>query len=241
MATDQLNLLFFEPDTAVQQMLRRFVMGYSIRADVDARMDWLTNSEQLSVLDQLAADAHIALINADVMPHSITAGKIILQANPQCLLVYYGRRSRDLADYFPARPVAYLDWTNGEDVWEQLFRQLHQQIRSDESFFSWTSKFCRYFIPCSQIITLRSNRGSLEVHTAGAQHTMTGKLDEAEKRLPPQDFLRVHKSTLVNVHKIQMMDRSDRCLVLQDGSRAYISKVHYKAVSDYIENMTKGH
>ena len=237
MATDQLNLLFFEPDTAVQQMLRRFVMGYSIRSDVDARMDWLTKPEQLSVLDQLAVDAHIALINADIMPHSITAGKIILQANPQCLLVYYGRRSRDLADYFPARPVAYLDWTDEEDAWEQLLQQLHRQIRSDESFFSWTSKFCRYYIPCSQIITLRSNRGSLEVHTASGLHIMIGKLDEAEKRLPSKDFLRVHKSTLVNVHKIQMMDRSDRCLLLQDGSRAYISKVHYKTVSDFVESM----
>ena len=240
MATDQLNFVFFETDMAVQQMLRRFVMGFSIRADVDTRMDWLVKPEQIPYLEKLAADVHIALLNADAVPHCITAGQIILRANPQCLVVFYGKRAQDLASYFPARPVAYLDWTEQAHSWEQLLVRLHRQIRSDSSYFCWTSKFCRYYIPCSQIITLRSNRGTLEVHTAGGGlHTMAGKLDEAEKRLPAHDFLRVHKSTLVNVHKIQMMDRSDRCLLLADGSRAYISKVHYKDVSDFVEGIMK--
>lgn len=239
MATDHLNFVFFEPDTAVQQMLRRFVMGFSIRADVDARMDWVTKPEQIPYLEQLVADVHIALLNADAAPYCIAAGRTILKANPQCLVVFYGKRSRDLASYFPARPIAYMDWSEQEADWDALFTTLHRQIGADTSYFSWTSKFCRYHIPCSQIITLRSNRGSLEIHTSGGVHTMTGKLDEAEKRLPPQDFLRVHKSTLVNVHKIQMMDRSDRCLLLQDGSRAYISKVHYKDVSEFVESVMK--
>ena len=239
MATDQLNFLFFEPDTAVQQMLRRLVMGFSIRSDVDARMDWVTKPEQLPYVSRLAADTHIALLNADDAA-SVAAGQLILQANPQTQVVYYGKRCRDLAIYFPARPVAYLDWTEEEGEWEKLLTLLHGQIRSENGYFSWTSKFCRYYVPCSQIVTLRSNRGNLEIHTVGGTvHTMTGKLDEAEKRLPDRDFLRVHKSILVNVRKIQAMDRSDRCLLMQDGSRAYISKVHYKAVSEFVENLMK--
>lgn len=240
MTTDQLNFLFFEPDTAVQQQLRRFVTGYSIRQDVDIRMDWVTKPEQLPFLSQLARDTHIALINADIFPLSITAGQTILRANGQCLVVFYGRRTQDLAGYFPARPVAYLDSPEDPERWEELLHRLHSQIRKDSGFFCWTSKFCRYYIPCSQIVTVRSNRGNLEVHTVqGSVHTMPGKLDEAEKRLPRQDFLRVHKSTLVNIHRIRVLDRSDRCLILDDDSRAYISKVHYKDVSDFVESMMK--
>ena len=32
------------------------------------------------------------------------------------------------------------------------------------------------------------------------------------------------------------MDRSDKCLILSDGSRAYISKVHYKEVAQFVED-----
>lgn len=238
MATDQLNFFIFETDTAVQQKLRRFVTGYSVRADVDVRMDWAVKPEQLQFVSQLVGDAHIALLNADIVPYCIAAGEAILRTNPQCLILFYGRRSFDLAAYFSARPVAYLDDPEKLEAWEQALQKLHKQIREDSRFFSWTSKFCRYYIPCTQIITIRSNRGSLEVHTeGGGLHTMTGKLDEVEKRLPENTFLRVHKSTLVNISKIQVMDRSDKCLILSDGSRAYISKVHYKDVSQFVETM----
>ena len=236
MATDQLNFFIFETDTAVQQKLRRFVTGYSIRADVDVRMDWAVKPEQLAFVPRLAVDTHIALLNADLLPYSIAAGEAILRANPQCLVLFYGRRSCDLTAYFPARPVGYLDTPDDPAAWEAALKNLQGKIREDSQFFSWTSKFCRYYIPCTQIITLRSNRGSLEVHTeGGGLHTMTGKLDEAEKRLPENTFLRVHKSTLVNIRKIQVMDRSDKCLILSDGSRAYISKVHYKEVTEALE------
>lgn len=236
MAVDHLNFFIYEPDTAVQQKLRRFVTGYSIREDVDVRMDWVVKPEQLQYIPQLVHDVHIALLDGDAMPHSLQAGRQILEANSQCLILFYGKRTCDLAAYFPARPIAYLDEADDEAKWEAALRMLHQRICQDRQFFCWTSKFSRYFIPCSQILTLRSNRGNLEVHTQGGVHTMMGKLDEAEKRLPENAFLRVHKSTLVNISKIQVMDRSDKCLILSDGSRAYISKVHYKEVAQFVED-----
>lgn len=238
MAADQLNFLIFEPDNAVQQWLRRLVMGYSVRADVDIRMDWVSAPEQLIHLPALAQDVHIALLNADSMPHSLAAGQSILRANPDCRIVYFGSRTHDLKHYFPARPVAYLDRPANPGEWEHTLRSLHREIRESEEFFSWTSKFCRYHIPCAQIVTLRSSQGNLEVHTLGdTVHTVPGKLDEAEKRLNSGSFLRVHKSTLVNTRFIRAMDRSDKSLILHDGTRAYISKAHYKTVSQFMEDL----
>lgn len=238
MASDQLNFLIFAPDIPMQQRLRQAVMGYSVRADADIRMDWLSSPGQLVHLAALAGDAHIALLDADAMPHSLAAGQAILRANPACRIVYFGHRAHDLACYFPARPVAYLDLPVPGDEWEQLFRSLHREIRESGAYFSWTSKFCRYHIPAAQIVAVRSSQGNLEVCTSGgAIHTMPGKLDEAEKRLDPGFFLRIHKSTLVNVRFIRAMDRSDKSLILHDGSRAYISKAHYKTVSRFMEDL----
>lgn len=238
MAVDQLNFLMYEPDTPAQQTLRRVLMGFSVRQDVDIRMDWVSKPTQLTHIPKLAADAHVALINADDLPFSLQAGQQILKANPQCAIVYYGRRTEDLATYFPSRPVRYLSHPDQEAGWEATLQALHEDLRTSTSHFCWTSKFCRYYIPCCQIIALRSGGGNLEVHTAGgAVHTMNAKLDEAQSRLPEKDFLRVHKSTLVNIHQIQAMDRSDKSLLLRDGSKAYISKVHYKEVAQVLETM----
>ena len=239
MASDQLNFLIFEPDQQAQQWLRRLVMGFSIRSDADVRMDWLSRQDQFIHLPTFAADAHIALLSADHLAGTLEAGNAILQANPHCLIVCYGHRAHDLKLYFPARPIAYVDTPEDPAAWDLLLRALHRSIRESSAYFRWTSKFCRYYIPCSQILALRSAQGNLQIQTLGGTvHTVPGKLDEAQARLPQEDFLRIHKSTLVNVRSIRGMDRSDKCLILRDGSRAYISKVHYKAVSQYMNGLS---
>lgn len=234
MTTDQLNVMIYEPDAAAQDKLRRYAITYGIRADTDVQLNWLRTPEEVPYAAQLAADMHIALLNADAVPCCYQIGEQILQANVQCCVVYYGARTQDLATYFPARPVYYQD-DDSEEAWMEMLGRFHQRIRSDSNYFSWTSKFNRYYIPCSQIISLHSSKTNVEIRTVNAGcFTMVCKLDEAEAHLPQQSFLRIHKSTLVNVHKILALDRSERCLLMQDGSRAYISKVHYKAVSEYM-------
>lgn len=236
MAVDQLNFLIYEPNPAAQQVLRRVLMQFAMAQDVDIQMDWIREPARLVHLPKLAPEAHFALLDADDLPYSLKAGQSILEANPQCAIVYYGSRTADLSEYFPSRPVRYLDRPEQEELWQQTLTCLHDRLRQDRAYFSWTSKFCRYYIPCSQIVAIRSGGGNLDVHTAsGKVHTFSAKLDEAQIRLPEQDFLRVHKSALVNIHRIEAMDRSDKSLLLSDGSRAYISKVHYKEVTEALE------
>ncbi len=237
MAADQLNFLIFEPDMAAQQLLRRLVTGFSIRSDVDLRMDWVSRREQLPFAVQVCLDTHIALLNADHPDCSLSLGRQILEANPQCLLVYYGNRTRDLAQYFPARPIAYLEADASPSQWEMLFLQLHRRVREGHTYFHWSGKACHYHIPCRQILTLCSSGGSLQITMLGGSvYTVPGKLDEAQKRLPAADFLRIHKSTLVNAHRIHALDRTNRCLLLSDGSAAYISKAHYQQVLQFMES-----
>lgn len=239
MATvDQLNFLIYEPNPLPQQELRQRLMHFSMKQDVDLQMDWLTKPTQQVHIPQLAGQAHFALVNADDMPYSLQIGQKILQTNSQCALIYYGKRTADLASYFPSRPVRYLDYNS--PLWEPTLKELRDSLRMDGAHFSWTSKFCRYYIPCNQIVVLRSGGGSLDIHMAdGKVHTITAKLDEAQNRLPQEDFLRVHKSALVNLHCIEAMDRSDKSLLLSDGSKAYISKAYYKEVAEQMEQLQK--
>lgn len=241
MATDILSFLIFETSEQNRELLRRILTGFAIRTDVDVRMDWLTCREQLDYLPGLAGEANIALINADLGGDSLEAGRILLESNEGCLLVYYGARARDLKDYFPARPVAYMDYPAHLADWEALLRRLHERLCRNGSIFRWTSKNSRYFIPMGRILFIQSSAGALELHTAdGAVYRMPGKLDEAEKRLPARDFLRIHKSTLVNRSQIRIMDRSEKSLLMADGSLVYISKAYYKAVSARLEEQGIG-
>jgi two-component system LytT family response regulator len=66
-----------------------------------------------------------------------------------------------------------------------------------------------------------------EVHTSRSKHLITESLAELERRLNPADFLRVHRSAMVNLNQVAKM-RTGRYgtleLVLKSGDRIKVSR-----------------
>lgn len=58
----------------------------------------------------------------------------------------------------------------------------------------------------------------------GGKITVSQHLKEYENLLESRDFFRIHRSTLVNLHKIRRVDKVDHCQVqLNDGSKLAVS------------------
>jgi two-component system LytT family response regulator len=67
----------------------------------------------------------------------------------------------------------------------------------------------------------------VKVHAAGETHLLRETLTRLKSRLDPARFLRVHRSTLVNVDRIQSLYplfHGDQMLVLRDGTELTLSR-----------------
>ena len=60
-----------------------------------------------------------------------------------------------------------------------------------------------YRIPYGKILYLRSDRRKLCVTTLEETYEFYGKLEEMEEKLPANQFLKIHKSYLVNTNYIK--------------------------------------
>jgi two-component system LytT family response regulator len=63
-------------------------------------------------------------------------------------------------------------------------------------------------------------------------------MDDLEKQLDPQKFVRVHRSTIVNldrVREIHPLFRGDCALVLSDGTRVKLSRSRRKTFEERFE------
>lgn len=227
----RLTILVYEPDESARAAIREALTYFAIHRNFDLRVDWMFRADQEREIPRILPDTLIALVNAEMGERSGVAGRLIYDANPDCLLVYYGNGKTDLAPLLAARPMAYNPAPKSAQMWDKVLYELSERITNAGGYFNWSGKDHRYRLPYRSIAHIRSERVHLDIFTVfGAAFRMVGKLDEAAKQLPPRTFLRIHQSELVNLEHVRELDRSRRCLIMADGSELYISRAHYKDV-----------
>jgi two-component system LytT family response regulator len=76
------------------------------------------------------------------------------------------------------------------------------------------------------------------VHVGRELYRQRDTLTRLEQRLPPHKFLRVHRSSIVNVDRIREMQpwfQGDFVLILVDGTRVTTGRSYRERVREFIE------
>ncbi|MBB1367931.1 response regulator transcription factor [Pseudoalteromonas sp. SR44-5] len=86
-------------------------------------------------------------------------------------------------------------------------------------------------IPFKDILWIDAAGDYMCVHTPAETHVMRARLKELEKNTLPEDFLRIHKSTIVNLSHIKQFNplrNSEYTAVLQSGKTLKVSRTYSK-------------
>ena len=96
-------------------------------------------------------------------------------------------------------------------------------------------------IRLAQIVWIEGAGDYARIHVAGRAHLASRRLKELEAELPSDAFLRVHRSALVRVDRIQELQRGpygDYEAVMDTGDSVRISRRRRKALMDRLEAAT---
>lgn len=83
------------------------------------------------------------------------------------------------------------------------------------------------FLPVSEIRLIGAEENYVRLHTRDETHLLRETMASLEQRLDPQVFLRVHRSSIVNLHYVREMlieNEGDASAVLTDGRRVAVSR-----------------
>ncbi len=105
---------------------------------------------------------------------------------------------------------------------------------------SWPSGDGRlFFIAQPDIDSVEANRNYVNI-TAGADNfTIRWTMQQAEGTLDPSMFLRVHRSVIVNTHKIREMERrfhGEYTLTLANGQRFTSGRAYRRQIQAHLKN-----
>ena len=143
-----------------------------------------------------------------------------------------------LSDIFSADPDGLLykpvDDTHLKDALGNLFEQIEQNDRNLVSFQVVHEGGVR--LPANEIQYVESDLRILHIHTSARILDSYGKIDAFSKLLP-DDFIRCHRSFLVNANQIKKCSGSE--LILFDDTKIPISRPYKNNVRNRFINLLK--
>jgi two-component system LytT family response regulator len=116
-----------------------------------------------------------------------------------------------------------------EDL-DSRFRAMLEDIKASSKFLKrLTIKLTGHTIllPTDEIDWIESYGNYLKLHTGRESHLIRGTMQSLEAKLDPEKFVRVHRSTIVNIEKIKEIyprSNGDQDLVLQNGQQLMLSR-----------------
>jgi two-component system LytT family response regulator len=84
-----------------------------------------------------------------------------------------------------------------------------------------------FFLRADEIDWIEAAGNYLRLHSGGETHLLRDTMNNLEARLNPAKFVRIHRSTIVNLERIKelnLMFHGDYLVVLQDGTELTLSR-----------------
>jgi len=83
------------------------------------------------------------------------------------------------------------------------------------------------FLRTEEIDYVEAERDYVRIHNGGKKHLLREKISRLEQQLPADRFLRIHRSTIVNIDRIkemQPLSYGEYSVILHDGTRLTLSR-----------------
>ena len=93
------------------------------------------------------------------------------------------------------------------------------------------------FVPADSVDWIQSEHSYVRLHAGSEIHQLRAKLSDLQEKLDREQFRRIHRSTIVNVNRIQEMHpwfRGDYVVILQGGQRLAMSRTYRKEMADLL-------
>lgn len=120
-----------------------------------------------------------------------------------------------------------------KNILQELWKD-YENISEDSKKFRFQIKSMVYVLPCEKILCFESTGKKIRVCTCGQEFVFYDSLSRIEKELP-DNFVRVHKSYVVNVDKIKSVNYAEMEVELEGDMYAYVSRRYKEALKEHLK------
>jgi len=95
-----------------------------------------------------------------------------------------------------------------------------------------------YFLKADEIDWIEAEGDYMKFHAGGRSHLMRETMARLEARLDPKRFIRIHRSTIVNIDRLRKLSplfAGEYSVVLQDGTKLRLSRGYHDRIASLLK------
>jgi two-component system LytT family response regulator len=95
-----------------------------------------------------------------------------------------------------------------------------------------------FFLKAEEIDWIEAEGDYMKFHVAGRAHLMRETMARLEARLDPKRFVRIHRSTIVNIDRLRKLSPSfagEYVVVLHDGTKLKLSRGYHERIATLLK------
>ena len=150
----------------------------------------------------------------------IDAAKRIREQDAECMLVFTTTSEDHAMDSFSVYAAGYLLKPYGQARLEETLDWCVQNFSAQLQTYEFVSGRERKQIPLRDLVFVEIYGRDAVFHTVNQEYTVHRRLSEIDEELP-EDFIRCHRSYIVNMNYIVKVESSD--FLLKNGQKVPIS------------------
>lgn len=213
--------------TEIESMLCAISRQDYINMDIDVYFDGESlyrNIEQGDNYELIYLDIEMENMNG------IQTAQFIRSRNIPSLLIYISAYDTYFEQLFEVEPFRFMSKPIDFNKFYSYFQAAYKKLRCNSQFFTFAFHQKYTKIPVSEIIYLESRGRDILIHTTSVIHRFLGKLDQIEVYTNEHkwDFIRIHKSYLINPYHLISLTLSD--VRLSNGCSLRVSPKFQKAL-----------
>lgn len=187
-------------------------------------------------LQQKMQDKHYDLIFLDielVNESGVEIGKFIREKLKDYTteIIYISSHTQYAMELFQVQPLDFLVKPLAEKEFVRVMECFQKRYALKKKCFQFKNRKQVHSVPLEEILYFESSLKKIKIHLSEGEEEFYGKLADVIAKLEAYDFLRIHKSFLVNFAYVRRYENG--MMVMNDDtslniSKAYRSEVHQK-------------
>ena len=225
-----LNIVICDDDTDIQEQIKSFIENYEMAFDHDFRIDLFSDGSSLIESDNLSKYNILFLdIEMPVLSGIDTARIILDKIDPFAKIIFFSNYPEYMQSSFSVHPFHYLQKPLSK---EMIFSVLTSAIRTMErqkTIITFTlpdlSIRALYKNDIVYIESDNSRKRTVTVHSIDSVFNAKGVMAEFGHELNTEQFIRCHKSILVNLFHIHYLQKQE--IILDNDEKIPVGRTYY--------------